>query len=475
MVLEKHKARLQERQEALSILPDTWPDFARICDIRSGDSVIKFDPYDFQTAIIDAIETAKYTCIGKVRQIGETEAISNYFLWKACRKTGYLAVIFSQGQTDTSNIARRIRRMVESLQPYGVVAVTDSLTDQQLSVNGVVMGRILFRNSSPNGARGLESVSDILYDEAGFVDGIDSIYASSHPTTSMLGDRARIIILSTPNGQGGWYFDRLNSDNGAIDVLQLCEDMRARKTSPVQIWKDQKGWNKVLVHWRAHPIYGVKDNYIEKIIEETGLPETQVRQEYDLSFVDSEESVFPPLLIRSAAILEDLERCYDKSFSYFMGVDSATTGSDYTVGVVIKWDRVKQEYSIADIYRKRKQSTDYDVHQLASLAEKYKPLAIGVESNAIGAIYLQQLQTKLPSANWQGLNTTQDSKLVGAGRINLLLEKNKLLIPTASYFVEQFFSFKRYGKRLEAVSGKHDDVIMALIVGLQVSPFLFKT
>jgi Terminase RNaseH-like domain len=444
-------------------LPDNWPDFARLCDIRSGDGVIKFDPYPFQRQVIASIEQSKTTICAKGRQLGLTESVSNYFLWKACTKSGYLAVIFSR------NIAKRLRRMVESLSEY-VTPVTDSLTDLELSSGG----RILFRNSTAFGSRGLESVSDILFDEASFIDDIEEIFKSAIPTTSMLGDKARIVVLSTPNGQAGWYFEKLNNNNGDTDLLQLCEDVRTSRAEPVQIWNDAKGWNKILIHWKAHPIYGAQDDYLERVADSTGLPESDVRQEYDLSFTDSEEGVFSPILVRSAAILETLEKALVSTCSYFMGIDSASGGDDYTVGIVIKWDRDKQQYSMVDIYRKRKQSTEFDIFQLAEMVSKYNPLAIGIETNSIGAIYLEQLRQALPSARLTGINTTQESKIMGAGKINMLLEMGKLLLPKNSPIIEEMLSFKRKGKRLEAMAGKHDDIVMALSFALEVSPFLFK-
>jgi Terminase RNaseH-like domain/Terminase large subunit, T4likevirus-type, N-terminal len=450
-------------------LPKTWPDFARLCDIRSGDGVVKFDPYLFQRQVVASIEQSKTTIIAKGRQLGLTESITNYFLWKACTKPGYLAVVFSRTQSDTSNIAKRLRRMVESLAEY-VTPVTDSLTDLELSSGG----RILFRNSTAFGSRGLESVSDILFDEASFIEDIEEIFKSAIPTTSMLGDKARIVVLSTPNGQSGWYFDKLNNNNGTNDLLQLCEDIRTSKTDPVQIWRDEKGWNKILIHWKSHPIYGAQDDYLERVVESTGLPEADVRQEYDLSFTDSEEGVFSPILVRSATILETLEKASVDTCSYFMGIDAAAQGDDYTVGIVLKWDREKQEYSMVDIYRKRKQSTESDIFHLAELIEKYEPLAIGVETNSIGAIYLEQLKQAVPRATLKGITTTQETKLLGAGKINMLLEKGKILLPKSSPIVEEMLSFKRKGKRMEAMQGKHDDTVMALMFAIEHSPFLFK-
>ena len=211
-------------------LPDNWYDFACLCDIRSGASVIKFVPYEYQQTLIEKIKIHPTTVITKSRQLGLTETIANYFLFKASRNPGYLAVIFSKTQSDTSNIAKRIRRQIDSLYEY-LETETDSLTDIQIKGGG----RILFRNSTPNGARGLESVSDILYDEASFVEEIEEIFKSSIPCTTAVGEDARIIILSTPNGQSGWYWDKLTLNNGDRDVLNICQQVREGIIDPIQV------------------------------------------------------------------------------------------------------------------------------------------------------------------------------------------------------------------------------------------------
>jgi hypothetical protein len=46
-------------------LPNNWPEFARLCDIRSGDGVIKFDPYPFQCQVVASIEQSKTSIIAK--------------------------------------------------------------------------------------------------------------------------------------------------------------------------------------------------------------------------------------------------------------------------------------------------------------------------------------------------------------------------------------------------------------------------
>jgi phage FluMu gp28-like protein len=50
----------------------------------------------------------------------------------------------------------------------------------------------------------------VLFDEAGFIDGIDGVYQAAMPTLSMLGDRGKVIFNSTPNGKTGLFYRLLS-------------------------------------------------------------------------------------------------------------------------------------------------------------------------------------------------------------------------------------------------------------------------
>ncbi len=278
---KERRRRLREKETGNGVIKPPWPEFARQTRIRSGRNLVLFDPYPYQIAFIEQVEKHYGTVAIKSRQMGFTETIANYFLWKAFRDPGYLSVIFSKNQSDTANIAKRVRLMISSRSDLSLA--TDSLQDLTL-VDG---GRLLFKPATPNAARSLESVSDILFDEAAFVDGIEGIYSAAMPSTEMLGDAARIIILSTPNGQSGFYWDRVNEANGSISIIEACQN--ARVGEPVKYWTDQGGWCKFLAHWRAHPVYSKKPDYLEGLATQKRMPASKIEQEYDLSFTKSQE------------------------------------------------------------------------------------------------------------------------------------------------------------------------------------------
>ena len=214
--LEAARATTQDTWQC----PTAWQDFAGLCQVRSGSKIIAFNPYPYQIEVVRALEK-RNIIVAKTRQLGLTETLANWALWRAIRDPGFMGLFLSKTQKDTSAIARRVKRSIESLG--GVIKLrTDNVCDLEIMGGG----RLLFANSSPNGVRGLESVSFCLVDEAAFVDGIEGIYTSLGPAISSGGDGARIAIVSTPNGQSGWFWQQLTQNNGDIDLLAEIEAAR---------------------------------------------------------------------------------------------------------------------------------------------------------------------------------------------------------------------------------------------------------
>lgn len=448
--------RTDKNSESI-IIPELWENFAPLTKIRSGSKIVDFIPYDYQIQLINDIEKNSLITIAKTRQLGITETISNYFLFKALKFDGYLAVIFSKTQSDTSNIAKRLRRQIESL---GVGTKTDSLTDIEFKLGG----RILFRNSTAYGSRGLESVSDILFDECSFIDEIEEIYKSAIPTTSMNADKAKIILLSTPNGQSGFYYDKLQLDG--LNVLETCKALIERNKPPYQCFTS-KNKATIFIHWLAHPEYCKVDNYLEVIREKYDLSSEIVEQEYNLSFSSSDSIVFPPELI-ALTCKGEKETFRDDNATYFIGIDCSGMGNDYTVATVIK--QIDDEYFLVDWYRNRKKTSDYNILQIVDLIEKYSPQRVAIEINGLGQIYYEQL-VKLTDCEIEKITTNQSNKIANITRLILAMEQGVFSIPKKSPYYQEFFDFRSYGDQYRAISGKHDDCIMSLAIAIAVTPY----
>jgi len=437
--------------------PSNWVDFARKCKIRSGGNVVSFNPYDYQIDLVKLM-IERSVCIVKSRQLGISETITCFMLWRACLNPGYLGLVFSKTQTDSSLLARRMKRMIESL---GLKTVTENLSD--IEIKG--KGRILFRNSKPDSARGIESVVDVFLDELAFLETAKEVYDAVTPSMQMVGDKARIFAVSTPNGKSGFFWDLLNSNNGQLDIELLCNSVSKGITKPFQSWVDSGGWAKVLIHWKEHPIYGSNPNFLQNIHEKQKLSWATIEQEYNLNFQESEVNYFSADIIRKCAVGEP-EQVSADAF-YFIGIDTATVGQDYCVAAVLKANNYC--YHLVDVYRKRGQSSEYHLFHIGELINKYSPVAIGIEvTGGTGQVYLESLENSFVFKKFHAIRTTGDSKPLMLDRLKLLLEREKFIYPKNSPIVDELLNFKRSENKLEAGAGKHDDVIMACAFCLAV-------
>lgn len=453
----------QKRRESQGIarkpIPEEWEEFCRLTYIRSGNKIVRFEPYEHQIELSRCIDEHYGTVAVKTRQLGITQAVVSKFLHKACKNPAYTALILSKNQDDTRKIAARIGEMIGCLIPEYLTLETDSKLHLKIKDGG----QIYFRNSSPDGARGIDSVSDVLLDEAAFVDNIELIYTAVLPTTEMVGDEARIVILSTPNGRGEWFFEQLSSNNGEIDVLDVCERIKRKEISPTQWWVDSTGWCKFITHWLAHPLYSSKTNYLEDIQQKKRLSLAKVEQEYNLGFTDDEVSVFSAAIIQGCAI-GNYELIRDDDSDYYIGVDVSFGGDDYTVGIVLK--RSSEKIEVVSLYRKRRETSDYHIFHLSQLIKKWEPRAIGIEINGGGKIYAEQLSKLHPDIEIVEIRTTEQSKPVMIERLKLSLEQEKFLFPNKCPIRDELLTFRRQGKKMQAANGKHDDCVMGGGIGL---------
>lgn len=435
-----------------------WVEFAKATKIRSGRKLQPFIPYDYQIKLVEQVTNHYGTVVTKSRQLGATEVIANWMLWRAKDDPAFLGVVFSKSQDDTKNISKRVRLAIAGRSD--IELSSNSLQDLQLK-NG---GRLVFRPSTENAGRGLESVSVILFDECAFVPGIESLYAAAMPSTEALGDAARIVILSTPNGQGNFYFQRLAENNGDRDVLKICNQVRAGEIEPLQYWTDSGGWCKFITHWKAHPVYSKQPDYLEQQRIKKRMTEAQVYQEYDLGFEVSTTSIFQANYIQRSqrATWEEPKPRH----RYIAGIDTNQGGDDYfTVHI---WDVTRAPYRLVAEYRQNRRTKDYNLAQSIITLEPYNPVCISVETNGGGALYLEEFVKLRSGWKWEGVCTTHTSKFTNTDRLVLLLERDQLEMPVGCALAEEMPHFveSNSGKTRtrDAESGWHDDTIMSSAV-----------
>ena len=467
-LLPRGRAKIASRADAPVLsdrIPDTWPEFARLTRIRSGTKVVPFNPFWFQERLVEAVLDNYGTVVAKGRQLGCTETIASLMLWRACKEPGFLGVVLSKGQADTANIAKRIRMMADS-NPELIELATKNLTDLRI-VGG---GRILFRPATPNGVRGLESVSMLLFDEVAFIPQIDLLYTSALPSTEMCGPDARIVLLSTPYGKAGFFYERLITGNAGRDPHEEVNACRAPGSDGYRQWIDENGWAKVLIHWRAHPLYSADPDYIGTVMKRKQLSETTARQEYDLEFHADDLTVFPAEAVKACA-RGNWEGPMEEG-AYFLGVDTSTVGGDYTVALVGKYE--KGRVSVVHMYRERRRTVDYNLDSIGRLINDYKPLAVAIERNGVGQVFVEQLSKVHKKTRIDAIATTRESKHEMITRLLWALEEEVVGYPICP-IVDELLVYQRDGQKYSAPSGRHDDTVMALAFLATVSPLRYQS
>jgi Terminase RNaseH-like domain len=447
--------------------------FAPMVRVESGGTVVAFNPYDYQSSLVLAIEENSKVVIVKSRQMGISETICCYLLMRAVTEPGFTAIVFSKTLDDSGALGRRIRHMAQSLGLLCPEFASES--DKKLSFKR--LGSISFLPGTSRSARGIASVSVIFFDEAAFIDGIDGIYQAAGATTSMLGDRAKFIFNSTPNGRSGLFYRLMIS--GAEDkkrALQACKDIGAptnnikafeRLNAHTKSWVTN-GWSKVFLHWRVHPIYGKDPEWANKKRTAEQLTQSQWDQEFELAFSEGSSAVFPPDLVEAAASGQWSEPIAGRK--YVMGIDPSFGGSDNFVSQV--WEVNRGRYSLVSEYSAARTSKTINIHRTIELIDQYKPINVNIEVNSGGGIILEDLSKKRSAVNWGEVITGNKSKIENTDRLALLMEQQAIEFPIDSNLAEEMTHFvEQIGAKMQATTrtrsaeaGFHDDSVMAAAI-----------
>jgi hypothetical protein len=464
------KVQIKDSAIALKPVPTNWDEFVALTTIRSGKSMIRFDPYEYQKVLVWLMEKFNNICVIKARQMGTTQAVSSKFLHDTCLNTASSSVAFMRNGDDVGSLSRRVKQMLAGLEEY-VKPENDQVG--YLKLKG--LGDFYIKNSSKEGIRSIDSVSNLLFDESAFILNIASIYAASSPSSALVGDAITKVIVSTPSAKSGWYWDRLSENNGNRDIEEICDRVsKGELYKPIPgmyWWVDDAGVCKVVIHFLAHPVYANihkshPGGYLAYRQEKDGSDEETIQREYNLKFVNAATSVFVSEIVSPGAVGQH-EEYRDPDAQYFMGIDCATTGGDYLVCYVIK--RKFGVYSEVALHRKRQQTSEYHLSHISDLIIKYQPNVVGIETTGgVGTVYLERLQEQFKGLDFQGITTNTDSKNAMIARLVLVLEKNRFKYPSNSPIKLELLSFQRVGKKLQASEGNHDDTVMALSFAVAV-------
>jgi len=194
----------------------------------------------------------KYVLLNCCRQAGKSTITSALALHEAIFTPGSLILLLSPGQRQSAEIFRKV------LDAYNAIGRPVKATyETQLKMELGNGSRILCLPGREETVR-CYSPNLLVIDEASRVP--DDLYRSVRPMLAV--SQGRLIALSTPFGQRGWFFDE---------------------------WEGTGPWKKVRVTWKECP--RITPEFIAD--ERRALGDAWIQQEYDCLFTALEGLVYP--------------------------------------------------------------------------------------------------------------------------------------------------------------------------------------
>ena len=384
-----------------------------------------------------------------------TTTSAAYLLHQAITRPNITIAILANKGSTAAEILERIKFAYENLPWFLQVGVKTWNKSYIELGNG---SKIITAATSSSSIRG-KSINVLYLDEFAFVENQVEFYTSTYPVISA-GKTTQVIITSTPHGLDLFY----------------------------RLWTDaEEGRNKfktIGYDWTVVP--GRDEKWKEETLANTSP--VQFAQEYEVSFLGSSNTLIAGWKLQQLTFKEPEEKdevwsIYNKpepNHNYCMTVDVAEgLGQDYAV--ISIFDVTEMPYKHVAVFRNNLIQPIALAEVAFKAANKYNEAYILVENNSIGKIVADSLYYDFEYENMfssvarngetdvsfsgktPGIRTTAKTKALGCSQLKSLIE-NDGLITYDFNAVSELSTFSQKGRTFRADNGKHDDVVMTMVV-----------
>lgn len=435
--------------------------YMKIINIDKG--LVPFKLYDYQKNMICSFVDNRNNIVATARQAGKTSAVTAFVLWYVIfhsEKT--VALLANKGDT-AREILGRIQLAYQYLPKWLQQGIGEWNKGSMTLENN---SRILAAATSSDSIRGY-SINLLFIDEAAFIENWETFFTSVYPTVSS-GKESKIILVSTPNGLNHFYAIWKNA----------IEERNGYKPTKV-LWQDVPGRDE---KWRLDTLASLNfDN-------------TKFDQEYCVEFAGSSGTLIAGWklkeLIHQIPIMDrdGLSQYIApiKEHNYVCIADvSRGKGLDYSAFHVI--DVTSMPYQQVCVYRNNMITPIDYAEVIYRVCKLYNNASILVEINDIGEQVSHSIHYDFEYDNIlftesagragkristgfgtstqkdKGIRTTKSVKAAGCAILKLLIEQNQFIINDLNS-IDELSTFSRKANSYEAESGKHDDLVMGLVL-----------
>jgi len=421
---------------------------------------IQFKTYDFQDACVQDFRDNRFNIILKSRQLGLSTISAAYCAWLAIFHKDKNVLVIATKLSVAQNFIRKVKFCIQSMPNWLLLPQIINNNKQAIEFsNGSTVKAI---PTSEDAGRS-EALSLLIVDEAAFVRNFDTLWTGLYPTLSTGG---RAIVLSTPNGVGGQYYD----------LWRQAEE-------------GQNVFNPIKLQWDVHP-----DRDDDWFVNETkNMSPKQIAQELLCDFQASGDTFLQS---------EDIEyiRTWIKPPMDRWGPDMAVWVWKYPLSeknYIISADVSRgdsHDYSTFHVFDpeasevvaeyRGKLPPDRFAQVLAEAGRRYNDALLCPENNTYGYAVIMKLRDMEYKNLYFAKETDKYSYLYGGGEIEKIgfqtnsKSRNQILTKLeeclrqrtvrvySSRLYEELKTFIWKGNKAQARRGQNDDLILALAIGV---------
>ena len=433
--------------------------YMKIINIDRG--LVSFQLYDYQKEMLKSMQDNRFNIIATARQAGKSTVTCAFILWYIIfhsEKT--VALLANKGET-AREILGRIQLAYQHLPKWLQQGVKEwNKGSMELENNS----RVLAAATSSDAIRGY-SINLLFIDEAAFIENWDTFFTSVYPTISS-GKESKIVLVSTPNGLNHFYSLWIN----AIE--------------------NRNGYKPIKVTYDKVP--GRDEEWRKQTLAAMNFDTEKFDQEYCVEFMGSSGTLISGWKLKELVHQIPLHKSNglsqykmpEKNHNYVMICDvSRGKGLDYSAFHVV--DVTKMPYEQAACFRSNIITPLDYAEFIYKIALMYNRCPVLVEINDIGEQvgaslhhdyeYENVLFTEnagragkrvaggFSSLKDSGIRTTKPVKSIGCSILKLLVEQNQLVINDFET-ISELATFSRKNSSYEAENGKHDDLVMGLVL-----------
>jgi hypothetical protein len=467
-------ANLKRENQAIEWSPDLVQEYLRcskdvvyftetymkIINVDKG--LINFKLYPYQKEMLKSFSNNRFNIITTARQAGKSTTTCAFILWYIIfnpEKT--VALLANKGDT-AREILGRIQLAYQHLPIWLQQGVKEwNKGSFELENNS----RVIAAATSTDSIRGY-SINLLFIDEAAFIENWDEFFTSVYPTISS-GSESKIILVSTPNGLNHFYSIWVNA-----------QEHRNQYNAIKVLWQDVPGRNE---SWKTDTLAAMNFD-LEKF-----------DQEYNCEFLGSsgtlisgwklKELVHQTPLVEKEGLIQYTQPI--KDHVYIMVCDvSRGKGLDYSAFQLM--DVTTMPYNQACVFRNNAVSPIDYADVIHRIAKAYNNASVLVEINDIGEQVSHSLHYDFGYENVlftenagrsgkritsgfggssvdKGIRTTKIVKSVGCSILKLLVEQNQFIV-NDFHTINELSTFSKKNNSYEAEPGKHDDLVMCLVL-----------